>query len=481
MNFKTFFLLLITTMLALTGLSAMAWDDAGGSVETETPTPRLRIPRVVPTVDELTNPHLYYPRANEQYIEPIEYSDTPPPPGVRPGEFEEMDSVVITIKPYGDPFNTMWIRMLRAFVGGGHTYVVADEDFQETAAQMFEAGNVPEDAYTFFSVGSNSIWVRDYGPEFLRSEDNARHVIDAQYWPNRPLDDAIPIEVANSDWIRTDGEPLSVYSHAHYLNGGNVMTDGAGTCFFSNIIYGIENQTGLSDEEVDELMEQYLGCEQVITLNPIRLDITGHIDLYAKVMDPTSILLGEFVNSTFYEEDYLDQEANLAILEATTNMDGEPWTITRMPMPEPYYGSYGWTYRSYLNSQLFNDVLVMPTYYSPQEGETVDDLLDLEAQAIEAYETARPGVRVVPVDSDHIIEWGGAIHCIAHEVPEELEVVADTDTDTDTDTEIDTDTETETGASPAEDSEDDSCGCIAPGRSAMRGALFSRLLALLIF
>jgi hypothetical protein len=213
------------------------------------------------------------------------------------------------------------------------------------------------------------------------------------------------------------------------------MTDGAGTCFFSNIVYGYEKPMGWTDEDVDVLMREYLGCEQIIVLNPICLDGTGHIDLYAKLLSANSILLGEYPPDTRfhgqeyvdnpwnctdnYINDYQDQEDNLQILESSTNLDGEPWNITRIPMPEPYLDAGYWVYRSYLNSEIFNNYVAMPSYYDPQGSETSADLLDMEAAAIQAYETALPGVQVTAIDADHIIPLAGAIHCIAHEIPAE--------------------------------------------------------------
>jgi len=78
-------------------------------------------------------------------------------------------------------------------------------------------------------------------------------------------------------------------------------------------------------------------------------------------------------------------------------------------------------YRSYMNSQIFNDAVAMPSYYDAHGGwtETADELLDLEALAIAAYETARPGVVVTAIDSDAIIPLAGAMHCISHEIPME--------------------------------------------------------------
>jgi agmatine/peptidylarginine deiminase len=385
-----------------------------------------RIPHVIPTADELANPSLYRPKYDNVYMPPN--SELPPPPVdvVRPGEFDLADSTLISVLNQGTAFGEMWGSMVKVYAGVGHVWIITTTAGKAWIAPFLDTAGADPDNYSFIHYPIDSIWVRDSGPEFVVAPDGTRHVIDASY-SGRALDDAIPIRVGASDWISTDGSPLDVHTHIHGLSGGNIMTDGAGTCFFSDIIYGYEKPNSWSDEDVNDHMEEYYGCKQIIVLTPIQRDSTQHIDLYAKLVDSTSILLGEFAPDTRFPEDYENQEANLAIIEATTNLDGDPWTVTRLPMLEPYKPGFGWVYRTYMNSEIFNNTVAMPSYYTvrkaklhlgtPEEtDETAEHLLNQEAAAIAAYETARPGVIVTPIDSDHIIAQGGAIHCISHEV-----------------------------------------------------------------
>jgi agmatine/peptidylarginine deiminase len=509
------------------------------------PERRLLIPKAFVTADELANPDLYRPRQDNVFM-PAPSTLPPPPAGVlRPGEFEPMDSVVISVLSYGSDFMAMWWQMVDVYRNAGHTWIIADPSAKQQLEPLLYGAGIEESAYSWLNYPLDSIWVRDYGPEFAVEPDGTRHVVDAYYW-GRPLDDLVPLWIAASDWIGADGQPLEAHSHIHEMSGGNVMSDGAGTCFFSDIVYGYEKPVGWSDQDVDDLMREYLGCEQMVVLNPICLDGTGHIDLYAKLLSPTSILLGEFSPETHFKgetyvadpwnctdnyiDDYQDQEDNLAIIEATTNLEGEAWQVTRLPMLEPYKSGPDWVYRSYMNSQIFNNWVAMPSYYAPKGDETADDLLEMEAQAIAAYEAALPGVNVVPIDADHIIPMAGAMHCITHEIPQEagggweppatycgdgviqgdlgetcdgkvfggetcqtqgfdsgnlacdMDCLIDTSdcesgSDADTDADSDTDTDTDADGGPDDGGDDDGCGCGAAG--ATGGA--SPVLAILAF
>ncbi|MCK9463904.1 MAG: agmatine deiminase family protein [Proteobacteria bacterium] len=466
---------LVALACTLFGTSA----SAQGAPE-EIPSSVRRPPRVLPTADEIANPWLYHPAYETEYAPPAASAlPAPPPTGVlRPGEFEPMDSALITVINYGGAYFPMWRDMIDAYSGVAHVYIIMDNTTTQNYLQtLLDDVGVPADAYTYLDYPVNTIWVRDYGPETVREEDGTRHIVDFDYGSTRPLDNAIPGVVAADSWFNADGSPAPLSESAHQVSGGNIMTDGAGTCFFSNILYGYEKPTGWSDEDVTNEFRDYLGCEQMIILNPICLDATGHIDLYAKILGRHSILLGQYPTDTHFTgetesgessghcsdphfpNDYQDQEDNLAILEATTNLEGEPWVITRLPMLEPYEDGGWWVYRSYMNSQIINGVVAMPSYYEPQNDETADYLLDKEAEAITAYEAAAPnGVEVWAIDSDHIIPLAGAIHCITHEMPAEedyeyTEASSDTDTDTDADG----------GADDSGGSSDDGCGCMTVG------------------
>ena len=437
-------LIIATMILASISPEAIAEDPAAEGMLP--PEPIKRMPKVYVTADELANPDLYYPRYENLDYTPPPIVALPPPPAnqvVRPGEFEPLDSTIITIVAFDSDYYNMWVDMLSAYSKGGHTYIIVENLVEDYMRTRLEQADVATSDYTMLTENDgypvNTIWVRDYGPEFVREADGTRHIFDADY-SHRPLDDVIPLTMGADDWINGDGSPMEVHSVDHYLSGGNIFSDGAGTCFFSNIVYGDEKPSGWTDQEVDDLMRDYLGCEQMIVLNPICLDGTGHIDLYAKGMGRHSILLGQFQADTHFDgttasgvsgghcsdydmpNDYQDQEDNLAILEASTNLDGEPWEITRVPILEPYYEYGYWVYRSYMNSEIFNGVVAMPSYYDPKTGETEDYLLDKEAEAIAAYEAAAPnGVDVYPIDADHIIGMAGAIHCISHDIPAETD------------------------------------------------------------
>jgi hypothetical protein len=88
-------------------------------------------------------------------------------------------------------------------------------------------------------------------------------------------------------------------------------------------------------------------------------------------------------------------------------------------MLEPVGTSSDWYYRTYINSQIFNNHVAMASFYEPKGDETAEDLLDMEALAVTAFETAMPGAVVTAIDGDIFAEMAGGIHAIVHEIPAE--------------------------------------------------------------
>jgi hypothetical protein len=91
----------------------------------------------------------------------------------------------------------------------------------------------------------------------------------------------------------------------------------------------------------------------------------------------------------------------VAVLETLTSSYGTPYEIVRIPMPNVYSG----VVRSYTNSLIVNDMVLVPTY-----GISEDD------SALALYQSLYPAYDIVGLDCADIIESGGAIHCVTMQV-----------------------------------------------------------------
>ena len=207
---------------------------------------------------------------------------TAPPDGwvETPGEFERLRGVWITWVPgyYSDP---VLKEIVRETVDEARVYIIVEDSSEESWVRtQLNTSGVPLDSVFFYHYNNNTVWIRDYGPWFIREEGDSEGIIDFNYNRPRPQDDVIPENIA-VDWGMPDY--ISPLEHP----GGNFMTDGLGTGFASDLIY--DENPGYSAAEIDSLMLAYSGLDQFIVMQQIYYEYTGHIDLWVKSLNDTPV------------------------------------------------------------------------------------------------------------------------------------------------------------------------------------------------
>lgn len=314
------------------------------------------------------------------------------PPGMwveTPGEFEYLKGVFITW--IWDSFNTVFGEIVREVVENSRVYIIVESSAeQDSVTHYLQNSGILLDSVEFYIWPRNSVWVRDYGPWFMRTKDNAEGIVDFMYNRPRPLDDTIPWRIGNAWSIPVYGSPLE---HA----GGNFMVDGLGTGFASTLIY--EENPSYPHEEIDSLMLAYNGLEQFIVLPRINIEYTGHIDLWTKILNDTLVMVGEYAPG-HPNHDRLNQNADS--ISSCRNREGYPYRVVRIPMP----WSTSTAPPSYLNSLFVNDKVLVPLWNQPEDD-----------TALFIYQQVLPNHDIIGINCSSMSGSGGAIHCITMQVP----------------------------------------------------------------
>ena len=316
---------------------------------------------------------------------------TTPPGGwaETPGEFEQLRGVFITWV-FGS-YNAIYRQIVAEAGEVGQVYIIAGSvNEQNSITNYLQTNGVSLDSVTFYIWPRNSVWIRDYGPWFMRKEDNAEGIVDFVYNRPWPLDDTIPWRIGQSWSIPVYGSPLA---HA----GGNFMTDGLGTGFASTLIH--EENGSYTPAEIESLMLAYSGLEQFIVLPRINIEYTGHIDLWTKILNDTLVMVGEYApghpNHTLLND-------NADSISRCKNREGFNYRIVRIPMP----WSTANAPPSYLNSLFVNNKVLVPLWNEPEDS-----------LALSIYEQALPDHDIVGINCAAMAGSGGAIHCITMQIP----------------------------------------------------------------
>jgi agmatine deiminase len=140
------------------------------------------------------------------------------------------------------------------------------------------------------------------------------------------------------------------------------------------------------------------GFEEVVFLESLPREPTGHADMFAAFTSPDTIVVGSLdPNTDPHGAEALDRNAQ-KLSQATC--DGKTLNVVRMPMP--YLSEDVWP--TYTNVIFANGTLLMPVYpgHDP-EG---------RRSARETYERLLPGWEIVELDAEWFLPKQGGPHCV---------------------------------------------------------------------
>ncbi|NNM16374.1 MAG: T9SS type A sorting domain-containing protein, partial [Bacteroidia bacterium] len=161
-----------------------------------------------------------------------------------------------------------------------------------------------------------------------------------------------------------------------------------------------------TEAAIDNIMQQFMGIDRYIKMDNLPYDVIHHIDMHMKLLDEETILMGEYPQGV---SDGPQIEANLLyILNNFMSPFGTPYKIVRIPMPPNLAGQYpnnGSNYYTHANSVIVNKTILVPIYNLPSD-----------TTALRIFREAKPGYKVVGINSNPSIPSLGAIHCITKEI-----------------------------------------------------------------
>ena len=314
------------------------------------------------------------------------------------------------------------------------------------------------------------IWVRDYGPVFLRDPATGRLAI-ASYrqnqWGYSTVDD--PASVRMTELPERVARHLGngrVRRAAIVSEGGNRICNGDGVLLVNRTLE-MQRNPGIPWKEIEAAHRSALGVTRVIGLNSgLREDLQanteapipyvhageiirlhgaqsagGHADQFCQFARPNRIVLAEVTEreaaaDPIMAANYTRLEEAYRTLIEETDAHGNPFEVARIPVPdidymrvgpgEPAYSEIlAWKdeagrsgeFRegkpvhivkcaSYVNYMATNGVVIAPRYGNAEKDDAVARILQA------AYDRD-----VVQIDPTPINYVGGGIHCVTQQQP----------------------------------------------------------------
>ncbi len=318
-------------------------------------------------------------------------------------EFENLHSILMRWPYDWGSQRDEYADMVDAlFQGGVNAAIWTNNTSQrDTAIDYLQNRGVPTSHITWIVEQTNSVWIRDYGPNFLyQIGGNGWGVADFHYYNSRSADDDTPLVIANAMHVPVMDRQ---FNNVVYTEGGNLLQDGLGCVLYSERTYNQNN--GVPHAELDARILTAFNAHKGIVPEDPSLDGTGHVDMFLKVMDEDTILVSEYDPN---EKDYQILEDAATLFMGETNGAGTPWDVHRIWQPDVYYVLFIFpVVRTYTNAMMANDTVILPVYDIPYD-----------ATAVSIFETLLPGRTIIPVNAEVIIESAGAWHCVTMEYPD---------------------------------------------------------------
>lgn len=313
--------------------------------------------------------------------------------------------------------------------------IVQDEAAEQRAREVLSLANILKTPQTrhpnlrFHRWPTNRGWTRDSGPIFLVGENPSEKVIRGSASPkprlaltnwrfsawakyrNWQLDNEIPDNVTKLLKVPSFHPTIMVNGRARLvvLEGGSIDVNGRGTmltteeCLLSSVQ---QRNPGLSRADLETMFANYLGVQKVIWLERgiVGDDTHGHVDDIARFVGPNTVV-------TAYEDDPADAnfEAlrdNFRRLTRSTDQNGEPLRVVKLPMPAPVVFRGQRLPASYANFYIANRTVLVPVFDDPKDRIALNTFAEL-----------MPKYSIVPIYCGDLV-WGlGTIHCMTQQQP----------------------------------------------------------------
>lgn len=394
-----------------------------------------------------------FPYVWECYPKIAGFTDPPPTTSRFPSEYEQTRGALFGWPSYGCQMPEL-TELIRNSIGNVETTVMVPSNLYGSAVACLRSRRFTDDDLAQINwyfvpqeippTNNFDIWIRDYGPEILEADDGSSQFIDMGYYSGPATSCAGPFggrpnsDVSPTRYAPTFMDGVDVFRPQLRTEGGNLQTDGLGTCVHMKRDVLIENnftRWQYSQEDLDAVYMQYFNCKNVITLESLLRDPWGytvidHVDMFMTIISPTKVLVGQY--------DPADDPVNADILDRNAQtLQDAGFNVVRIPMPTPYCTRAPGTciagpgaarlctdptrtdrvWATYANSIRIGNKMIVPVYHDVPAS-LADTIAAQEDEALATFqneldaEFGKGAVQVVPVVSDAMIPCQGSVHCI---------------------------------------------------------------------
>ena len=327
-----------------------------------------------------------------------------------PAEWQKQRAVLMAFPHENSDWNndlksalTPFIRTAQAIAYTTPVYIICD-DIEEVSSLFCSPRNL-----SFIEIETNDTWIRDFGYISV-IEDGEVKLLDFKFdaWGGKfefALDNEVNKKLHKKGYMGV----IPLESIDFVLEGGAIESDGLGTILTTSACLCNDNRNGgLSKDEVEEKLKEYLGAKRVLWLDHGYLagdDTDSHVDTLARFVSTDTIMYVQCLDED--DEHYIELQKMEEQLKDFKDSDGNFYNLLPLPLPSAKYDEeHNRLPATYVNFLITNGALIYPTY-SVEEDKI----------AHEIFKDFFVDREIIPVECSRFIEEGGSLHCSTMQIP----------------------------------------------------------------
>lgn len=293
--------------------------------------------------------------------------------------------------------------------------VTADEKAcRARLAEIAAADSLPldVDAIRFVETPVNDTWARDHGGIAVFGDEGEKYLYDFVFngWGLKfasDLDNQITRNIFYQNAFQ--GDVLGVDMRPYVLEGGSIDCDGKGTLLTTaECLLSVNRNEYLSREEIEGELKQAFGLDRILWLEHGGIagdDTDSHVDILARFAPDDTIVYTACDDPS--DENYAPLKAMEEDLRAFRTLEGKPYRLIPLPLPEAMYLEDYRLPASYANFLVVNGAVLVPGAGSARDK-----------VAAEQIAKAFPGRDVEVIDCRPLLSGHGGLHCVTMNFPE---------------------------------------------------------------
>ena len=283
--------------------------------------------------------------------------------------------------------------------------LVLDEEMKKRAESVLKKAGVEMPQVIFFVTLYADVWIRDYGPTFIKNNKQVASVkwnynVYGLKFPDLLKDNEVFLNLK-------DAVGVEMFQPSIFMEGGAIEVNGQGTLITTKqCLLNPNRNPNLNIKQTEEYLKSNLGVNNIVWLEEglINDHTDGHVDDIVKFVNEDTILCAYEDNPS--DENFVILDNNYKVLEKSLDQNGKSFNLVKLPMPHMNYADGTKAPVSYANFYIGNKVVLVPTYNDPSDATAL--------QIISSYFKDR---KTIGIDCRDIIYGGGAIHCITQQQP----------------------------------------------------------------